>query len=229
NNSFCNELAHAHFHQEFNCNATEISESSIVRINHVVIMELDGDQKTFCHKISSLLPYQVCPRMNLLSGPCSSMSIFRISPLYQLLLYPDIELAMYSASIVLKATQDCFLENHDIGFPQCNTIHPLTLFLSISSPAQSASEKQTRLLEFRLKLRPRSWVPFKYLSTLLVAFHKHKVGLSKNLDKNDTEYAISGRTVVARYISEQTNRLYGTLSTTSPEFLKPVVIGVVTA
>ena len=77
--------------------------------------------------------------------------------------------ARYSASVEDRETVDCFLEDQEIGLEPRKITIPVVDFLSVGSPAQSASEKAEKVRGPGAKWMPKCKVPLTYRRTRLAA------------------------------------------------------------
>ena len=114
--------------------------------------------------------------------------------------FPASEAAMYSASVVDKATHFCNLDCHETAYPTKVNRNPDVDFLPSRSPAISASIKPSKIGSAPPKHKHIFKVPFKYWRIHLTASQCSFLGLARNLLTTPTAWAIFGRVHTIAYI-----------------------------
>ena len=116
--------------------------------------------------------------------------------------------AIYSASVILSATEVCFLLNQDIIVDPKLKQQPETLFLSTALRAQSESIYPCNLTSSpKTYLTPYPIVPHKYLNTCFVATQCTCLGSTINWIKVLTAKQIYGP-MLTKNIKDPINYLY---------------------
>jgi len=113
----------------------------------------------------------------------------------------------YSASAVDVATVLCFFEFQQIGEFPISIIYPEVDFLSLRSPAKSASVYAC-IFPLPSYLILKFLVLFKYFNILRILFQSETVGFSQYLVALWVANAISGRVFLDIYINEPMALLY---------------------